>query len=359
MNDNIAQLRVDFTTFVITGPSTNSLYEAHHQLGQPAKYGGGIIALTGTTSNFRGNCLLDTFTVNGVSTANIPPTICGTNTGFHMYIDADPRGNTFAFEFAPTAGDAGTTGIVPDTRGVGTLAARDWDMTIYQYELGHINSAPPGCTQYFWGPIKGSVSSFNKAGAQHLANQNQKACIRRERAYCYLCFSTDDTATNFEFSGEAAVDNAWTAMGQPCGYQSEDNNNGLGGAADQGGSYDCVIIPGAFIIANQGTGVYTNTITTAANIRTLALATYQTGAPPQISSMGKMGVGHATDVGVTGTTYTGAVIIASICTKHIPFMLHFKTDAIEGTGVIGEFGDGAAAQSNAGIKVQYESISCT
>jgi len=71
------QLRLDFTTFVITGPSTNTLSTAK-QFGGSQMMGdaAGVLASPAT------NCLTDTFSVTGSPGGN-PPTICGTNTGYH------------------------------------------------------------------------------------------------------------------------------------------------------------------------------------------------------------------------------------------------------------------------------------
>ena len=69
------QLRLDFNTFTIAGPSTAT--------STVAKMAGGSISPTGaravTTAT---QCLTDTFTMTGVP-GGLPPTICGTNTGYH------------------------------------------------------------------------------------------------------------------------------------------------------------------------------------------------------------------------------------------------------------------------------------
>ena len=69
------QLRLDFNTFTIAGPSTAT--------STVAKMVGGSISPTGalkvTTAT---QCLTDTFTITGVAGGS-PPVICGTNTGYH------------------------------------------------------------------------------------------------------------------------------------------------------------------------------------------------------------------------------------------------------------------------------------
>ena len=65
-------MRLDFTNFVITGPSTNtnSVMNA---------VGGANGGATGKDVSLRGNCFTDVFTVSSSSV----PTLCGTLTGDH------------------------------------------------------------------------------------------------------------------------------------------------------------------------------------------------------------------------------------------------------------------------------------
>lgn len=70
------QLRLDFNTFVITGPSTSSASVGRTQNG-----------VIGTNNAFqqvaaKGQCLTDTFMVTNPG-GQTPPIICGTNTGDH------------------------------------------------------------------------------------------------------------------------------------------------------------------------------------------------------------------------------------------------------------------------------------
>lgn len=353
LNDNICQLRMDFDTFVLTGPSTTTISENNMQLGQGPIWLGGIADNTGTS--WKTNCLHDSFSVNGRSSANIPPTICGTNTGYHMYVDADDT-NVMTFTFAPTPGSAPATGI-PDTWGLSSLADRNWDIKIQQYECGHINAAPPGCTQYYWGPVKGDVRSYNYAGAVHIAHQNQKVCIRRERSYCYACFALESTTVaNFQISGANGVPNVYTSVTQACGWGGE-AANGLGDASNEGGAYDCVIIPGAFIVADgdSGGGGIIVASNTAANIRTLAATTYQVPAPPHIGGNNAFGVGGITlNIDENYESAAGSATLMSVCTKHVPFSLQFRSDDYEGTG-----GGGDYTVTQTGFKLAYQLLTCT
>lgn len=354
MNSDITQLRIDFTTFVITGPSTTLFIDGMHSAGNIIRHGEGVTA--NSQSNYRGMCLIDTFSVNGASSANNPPTICGTNNLVHMYVDANPECNDLMFHFSAIAGRAPANTVV-DNRGLNALATRDWDMTVYQYEDGHINAAPPGCTQYIWDSTQGRITGYNFQGGTQLANQNQKVCIRRERNVCWACFKNDGVA-NFEIAGENAVDNTFTTPGFPCGYSCESDAAGAMGAGAAGngcGTYDCVIIPGAFVTAAAGV-VDVDGPNTVANIRNNLVAAYNNPAPPQITSNGTFGVGVADLNLLVGlpAAEPGIATAATVCTYHVPFMMQFKSDGYEGTGAAGEH-----LQSNTGLNLIYETITCT
>ena len=71
-------MRLDFSTFVITGPST-SVTTAYSILNGEITPAGGSGASHGT------RCLTDTFSVSPAADYN--PTICGTNTGEHSKLD--------------------------------------------------------------------------------------------------------------------------------------------------------------------------------------------------------------------------------------------------------------------------------
>ena len=66
-------MRLDFNTFVITGPSSNTVATLQHLGGQPVDTGG-------KASNLATNCLTDMFKVTNAP--NLPE-ICGTLTGEH------------------------------------------------------------------------------------------------------------------------------------------------------------------------------------------------------------------------------------------------------------------------------------
>jgi hypothetical protein len=322
---------------------------------QPAH---GVSALANTGMMWATGCWSDSFSVSGKSISNSPPVLCGTNTGYHMYVDANVEEcNVLQFNIGV---GASATITDSDTRGVTTKITPTWELAIYQYECGAINAAPPGCTQYLYGPITGTVNSYNYvAGTVHLANQNQKICIRRERNYCWACFATPGTIATYSVGGANDIDNSYTAPGQPCGYNCN-NVNGIGDDADQCSSYDCIIIPDAFFVSIPGVaGVVINTATTAANIRLNTVAAAHIGAPPMITGKTNFGLGDANNMALNAIGFNGGAAQNSFCTKHVPFQLTFKSDEFEGTGMDTEYGDGAAAEIQRGFLINYEQIKCT
>ena len=69
---------------------------------------------------------------------------------------------------------------------------------------------PDNCLQYFTG-ISGTVQSFNyNSGAgPHLADQDQRVCIRPERGYCTISYA--ETATTGEFAVSTNIANTAAA----------------------------------------------------------------------------------------------------------------------------------------------------
>ena len=145
-----------------SGPSTSTI--------SINKILAGVPSVTGQLASNAGRCLTDQFSVTSASTA--PPSICGTNTGYHsefflallitlisdfycfifaVYTDASQNCNDLTFLL-------GDTGV--DT----SLVTRSWSVRITQLECGSNNLAPTGCTQYYYGSSSGTVQSYNWAG---------------------------------------------------------------------------------------------------------------------------------------------------------------------------------------------------
>ena len=74
-SDDICQLRLDFSTFVITGPETTTTTVVNNKCG-----GKSLFEL--------GQCQTDIFSVTAPGN-NAPPVICGTNSGEHSKLRVD------------------------------------------------------------------------------------------------------------------------------------------------------------------------------------------------------------------------------------------------------------------------------
>jgi len=264
-HDNICQMRLDFNTFTISGPSTSSTVVG--------KQLNGVIDSTGATGvdvSTRSQCLTDTFTVASPGTTN-PPVICGDNSGEHMYIDVCEECIDLSFQLGQA--------------GVGTsIANRQWSIKVTQYDCCYDNLAPAGCTQYFFGSDSQSVQTFNYDGGQHLANQNQQICVRNERGNCRICW-VQVAIGDFDVSSTkmTGVSMSTGKITNCCGY---------GADGEQTEGYDCVVIPGA-----------------------KKAATTTMAVPSKIC--GNL------FVTVSGMTAT------SICSMRCPFSIHFASDNYE------------------------------
>eukprot|EP00095_Tigriopus_kingsejongensis_P004837 maker-scaffold713_size108309-snap-gene-0.11 protein:Tk04837 transcript:maker-scaffold713_size108309-snap-gene-0.11-mRNA-1 annotation:"hypothetical protein AND_010472" len=136
-----------------------------------------------TTFDATGTCgtVADAITVTSPfsSSANaFPPTVCGTLTGQHMYIET---------------GITGTAGTLTIAKGTGA-GSRNYQIKATYYTCDNLAKAPAGCTQYLTG-ISGNFASFNYPGGQLLQAQNYNNCIRQEEGYCNLQVKESGTTT--------------------------------------------------------------------------------------------------------------------------------------------------------------------
>jgi hypothetical protein len=104
-------------------------------------------------------------------TSGTIPTICGTLTGQHMYIET---------------GSSGTMGTIAFTIG-STTTTRQWNIKVTAIECTAAWKAPEDCLQYYTG-IAGTFSSFNYAGGNLLQSQQYKICFRTEAGYCKIAY---------------------------------------------------------------------------------------------------------------------------------------------------------------------------
>jgi len=155
-SSEICQIRLDFVT---TG------------LGQPTTTTGVCTA---------GDNLVITPGAGSLAGAN-PPTLCGTLTGQHLYVDAGTgtNGATLALTTLATNAADGT---------------KNWRIKVSQVECSSEWRAPAGCLQYYTG-VTNVFTSFNWDGrgngviGRQLANQNYRICFRQEEGMCKINYN--------------------------------------------------------------------------------------------------------------------------------------------------------------------------
>merc|ERR1712241_803702 len=160
--DDICQLRLDFQTM------------------------SGYTLDTTTT----GACVGTSFEATGQTGKN-PPKICGTNTGYHMYV-----------EFGAGATDSITLKHTLDT------AQKSWNILARQIACTASWKAPTDCVQYFTG-ISGNVKNYN-FGTQLLQSQNYNNCIRQETGYCRIQWQQNSATSPDTFQLDAIANTAAT-----------------------------------------------------------------------------------------------------------------------------------------------------
>jgi len=195
-NADVCKLRIDFDTMVLSSPTT---YAAQ----SPA-------ATTYLLGAKMGDCVTDTLTVSNPGGA-VPPTICGYNTGQHMWVPASDACNQIHIDI-----DTGST-----------TTSRKWQIKVTQYECGNMMMPEQECLQYHTAS-EGTIASFNwdttattiAASQTHLSDQYYDICLRRARGYCSICYSPYITSTTIASSygiGTSSADPAQKAnIGSQC-----------------------------------------------------------------------------------------------------------------------------------------------
>merc|ERR1712223_1607120 len=159
-NTDVCKLRIDFDTMVLTAPAT-------------------VTSATAAVSITVGDCIYDTLTVSNPGGA-VPPTICGYNTGQHMFVPASSQCNQINIDI--------------DT--LTTTTTRKWQIKVTQYECGNMMAPEQDCLQYLTAS-SGTIASFDwdtsassvASSQTHLSSQYYDICIRRARSYCSVCYS--------------------------------------------------------------------------------------------------------------------------------------------------------------------------
>merc|ERR1719418_282135 len=169
---DICRIRFDFTTMVLAGAVAGSITAAATAVGAAGTLNGPNV----------GDCTDDQFSISG-GLGRGTPTICGTNTGYHMIVDADRTANTCHTALFNIGGTTSTS--------------RSWNVLVTQYACGDTDkSGWPGCLQYYTATAN-NFANFGfpptitavTAGVTHLTNQHYDICIRRASGYCYICYS--------------------------------------------------------------------------------------------------------------------------------------------------------------------------
>ena len=178
-----------------------------------------------------------TATSNGPSV----PIICGTNTGYHMILEAQDNCNTLSFTWR-------------------SATTRSWDVHIMQIPCTASWKPPDGCLQYFTGTT-GNIYSYNYAGGLHLASQDYLNCVRTEQGYCSISYTAVSTA--FGMSGPAPA--SISVVGDPC-------------------SLDYILIPAGGSTAGSTTNFdrFCGTLMSVTNAGTSAITIYTNRMPFQV-----------------------------------------------------------------------------
>jgi len=219
MKSDICQIRLDFTTFVVAGPSVTT-----------------ELIPTAVTTVCQDSLTLAT-SDNSVVTSSPFGTLCGILTGEHLYVD-----------LSPTAADTltATLATLADTTGALTasVAKRIWDIKVSQIECHATYKAPWGCQRYMM-ENSGKIISMNfekvtgstaAANAQNsgldIGTSHIRTCIRRNKGMC--CTEYNVCAV---YKGETLAD--WQSA-------NPNANMGTNGIYNAGWSFDINTTP--FII---------------------------------------------------------------------------------------------------------------
>merc|ERR1711936_1122060 len=114
-----------------------------------------------------------------------PPTLCGTLTDQHLYIDSGRSSSTIAtIKFT-----------------LATATDNYWRIKVSQIPCWSSSRAPPGCLQYFTG-VRPTVTSFNWDGTTacssgcFLREQAYRVCFRPEKGMCGMAYAQTDSESS-------------------------------------------------------------------------------------------------------------------------------------------------------------------
>jgi len=173
--DDICQIRLDFTAVSLQQPVSGTSTTT-------ADCSDTKLAITGGTSS---NSIFSN-----------PPTLCGTLTGQHVYIDS---------------GRASTAATLKFT--LATSESNSWRIKVTQIECWNPTRAPEGCLQYYYGDTRHNVQSFNWDGTNSCSSgcifdgQSYTVCYRPEKGMCGMQYNQESVSSSlesFDFRDEEA-----------------------------------------------------------------------------------------------------------------------------------------------------------
>lgn len=329
MKSDICQIRLDFTTFVIAGPSHT---------------GESITAAAGSSCQ---DSLIVTTSDVTTWTASNTAKLCGKLTGEHLYI-----------ELSPTSTDAATLTLAIAATPAPAIGLRSWDIKTSQIECHATYRAPPGCQRFFTEDVGKIVSyNFGKVGTtapgtnlqnagMELALQRVNTCIRRSKNMCcieyQLCQQFEGTALadadvteSAGIAGDAPTHNeAFTidVLLYPFIINAESANSGL---VDSQCVSDYVEIPSSF---SSSCGAGSAGARNAINTRYCGS---RFGANGQVS--------------IKATTST------PVCDCSEPFIVRHGTDDGNdkgGSSALGAINTGTGVTTTRGFCLDYHQIPC-
>jgi len=152
----VCQIRLDFDTLVLTQPVSSLLP-------------GGAVDGDG-----HGACNQDTITFTSPTGGGvILPTLCGTLTGQHIYLETGGM--------TPAATFTITTNAVANNN-------RMWNIKVLQIPCHTRWTAPDDCLQYHTGR-SGNFRGFNHPAGNTIQGQLYNICIRQEEGSCSIAYS--------------------------------------------------------------------------------------------------------------------------------------------------------------------------
>merc|ERR1711971_679632 len=308
---NICRIRFDFTTMVLANAVPGTAVAV------------GAATASSLDGPLIGDCVDDQFSISG-GTGRGTPTICGTNTGYHMIVDADSTGDTCHTALFNIGGTTATT--------------RSWDILVTHYSCGDTDSSGwPGCLQYYTAtantiqnfgfPTTGAVDSK----VTHLSNQHYDICIRRASGSCYICYSPTIIVSGIAI-GTAVI--AQISFGVSIGGIAASPSSLISNTCTQ----DWIEVPGA---------------------DTAAIAAISAAA---LTNGGRL-CGRAFSSAGGSKTDGASIVTGTVCARHLPFRVgvdfdNHEQDSVSTADMTTLLEQNGSPGGIIGFKLTYYQVSC-